>query len=346
MRYVLAGNTVTNDAKPPAGANRLGLLMLDAQGPAPPSYPPINDKPHIKYEWTVGKRTKFSCTVYFARQFDSLRRKCGIEEIMLKSLERSDVWDAEGGKSRSNFFKSSDDRFIIKTLVNAWNVADLQVLLEIAPAYFEHIESTAKKPSVLAKVLGFFTVEVKNFETGQSHKSDLIVMENLFANMSISKTFDLKGIQTRKVKPGKGKPGKTMFDGEWIEGQQRSPIYITAYSKPVLHEAVKHDVDFLAKSNIMDYSLLLGVDEEKHQIACGLVDTIGSYTFAKTLEYKAKQGLNSAGKEITVIPPAEYQERFVTAMESYFIARPDKWTKPLGGSSVEISTVYDLPSVL
>ena len=47
----------------------------------------------------------------------------------------------------------------------------------------------------------------------------------------------------------------------------------------------------------------------------------GSYTFAKTLEYKAKQGLN-AGKEVTVVPPQEYQERFVTAMDNYFVACP------------------------
>lgn len=72
-------------------------------------------------------------------------------------------------------------------------------------------------------------------------------------------------------------------------------------------------------------SLLLGIDQSRRQLACGLVDTIGSYTFAKTLEYKAKQGLSgNSGREITVIPPAEYRDRFVTAMESYFIACPGK----------------------
>lgn len=48
---------------------------------------------------------------------------------------------------------------------------------------------------------------------------------------------------------------------------------------------------------------------------------IGSYTFAKTLEYKAKQNLKS-GKEVTVIPPNEYQARFVKAMDGYFLACP------------------------
>jgi 1-phosphatidylinositol-3-phosphate 5-kinase len=85
----------------------------------------IDDRPHIKYDWMIGKRLKFSCTVYYAKQFDDLRRRCGIEDVFLKSLARSVNWAAEGGKSKSNFWKTSDDQFIIKTLVNAWNVADL-----------------------------------------------------------------------------------------------------------------------------------------------------------------------------------------------------------------------------
>ena len=50
----------------------------------------------------------------------------------------------------------------------------------------------------------------------------------------------------------------------------------------------------------------------------------GSYTLAKTLEYKAKHGLHSA-KDVTVIPPAEYEERFVNALEGYFVACPGEF---------------------
>jgi len=111
--------------------------------------------------------------------------------------------------------------------------------------------------------------------------------------------------------------------------------------------------------------LLLGVDEEGKQIHCGLVDTIGSYTFAKTLEYKAKGLSGKEGKDITVVPPHEYQERLVSALDSYFMACPgacgcgskltqsgliesfvlDKWTKPVD----ETKLIHDpahLPSVL
>ena len=59
-------------------------------------------------------------------------------------------------------------------------------------------------------------------------------------------------------------------------GQQRALTLVQPHSKVVLQEAIKADCEFLAKSNIMDYSLLLGIDEERKQMVCGLVDTIGA----------------------------------------------------------------------
>ncbi len=129
---------------------------------------------------------------------------------------------------------------------------------------------------------------------------------------------------------------------------------------------------------LMFNRLLLGIDIENKHITCGLVDTIGrlrfwnyseflnefgligSYTLAKTLEYKAKHGLHST-KDVTVIPPAEYEERFVNALEGYFVACPggcrvyplftnlivscvDKWSKPLDEGRVP-SCVDQLHSV-
>lgn len=93
------------------------VLLADIAAP--------DGRPHIKHEWTVGKRLKTTCTVYYAKQFDVLRKRCGIQDGYLKSLAQCTDWLAEGGKSKSNFWKTSDDRFIIKTLVNAWNVSDL-----------------------------------------------------------------------------------------------------------------------------------------------------------------------------------------------------------------------------
>lgn len=83
------------------------------------------------------------------------------------------------------------------------------------------MDATASKPTVLAKLLGFYTVEIKNMETGTTQaKADLLVMENLFYKQETVKTFDLKGIQGRKVKAASSSSGsKTLFDGDWIEGK-------------------------------------------------------------------------------------------------------------------------------
>jgi 1-phosphatidylinositol-3-phosphate 5-kinase len=115
MRYMLKPGEPSRPSSP--FKNQHGLLSTDSLV--------IDEKPHIKYDWTIGKRLRFTCTAYYAKQFDVLRRRCGVDDVFLKSLTRSTNWAAEGGKSRSNFWKTSDDRFIIKSLVNAWNVADL-----------------------------------------------------------------------------------------------------------------------------------------------------------------------------------------------------------------------------
>ena len=120
MRYMLKADLPSQPATPPA-KNHHGLLYADPMS--------IDERPHIKYDWTIGKRLKFSCTVYYAKQFEALRRRCSVEDVFVRSMAKCEPWKAQGGKSRSNFWKTSDDRFIIKTLLNAWNVADLYVVL-------------------------------------------------------------------------------------------------------------------------------------------------------------------------------------------------------------------------
>jgi 1-phosphatidylinositol-3-phosphate 5-kinase len=102
------------------------------------------------------------------------------------------------------------------------------VLIDLAPSYFLHMESTASRASILAKLLGFYTVEVRNLEAGAVQvKADLLVMENLFYGQKPAKTFDLKGIHGRKVKASSNSSeSKMLFDSEWIEGEclEASPL--------------------------------------------------------------------------------------------------------------------------
>ena len=60
--------------------------------------------------------SRFFVKVFFADQFDALRRNCGIEHSFIESLARCRKWDASGGKSGSAFLKTHDDRYIVKEI--------------------------------------------------------------------------------------------------------------------------------------------------------------------------------------------------------------------------------------
>lgn len=84
----------------------------------------FDDKPHISFSYTVGSRLKMTCTVFYATAFDSLRRRCAIDRSFVTSLARTSNWEAQGGKSKACFFKTSDDRYIVKELVSKWGASD------------------------------------------------------------------------------------------------------------------------------------------------------------------------------------------------------------------------------
>ncbi len=54
------------------------------------------------------------------------------------------------------------------------------------------------------------------------------------------------------------------------------PLYIYPHSKTVLMKAINSDVAFLASQFVMDYSLLVGVDETSQKLVVGI---IGTYDF-------------------------------------------------------------------
>lgn len=49
------------------------------------------------------------------------------------------------------------------------------------------------------------------------------------------------------------------------------PFYLREHSKRIMRGAVWNDSKFLAKLNIMDYSLLVAVDNERNELVVGIV---------------------------------------------------------------------------
>jgi 1-phosphatidylinositol-3-phosphate 5-kinase len=84
---------------------------------------------------------------------------------------------------------------------------------------------------------------------------------------------------------------------------------------------------FLQSVNVMDYSLLVGVDKQKHELVFGIIDYLRQYTWDKQLETWVKTSL-VVPKNVspTVISPRDYKKRFRKFMAKYFLTVPDNWT--------------------
>lgn len=153
--------------------------------------------------------TNVTCKIYFAREFEAMRRIClkttegededeelikrrtgsnssnlspkllekvdskgklsldswkaadaeDIRKEFARSLSRSVLWDAKGGKSGSRFSKTMDKRFILKEM----SKTDVAIFENFAPNYFDYINDSLKadQPTLLAKIFGVFKVTIK-----------------------------------------------------------------------------------------------------------------------------------------------------------------------------------------
>ncbi|KAD7116625.1 hypothetical protein E3N88_03893 [Mikania micrantha] len=276
-------------------------------------------------ESVAGGKVKFSVTCYFAKQFDGLRMKCCPSETdYMRSLSRCKKWIAQGGKSGADFAKSLDDRFLIKGVTKT----ELDSFEEFAPQYFKYLSDSLStgSPTCLAKIVGIYQVNVKHLRGGKESKSIVMVMENLFFKKNISRVYDLKG--SARSRYNSDVTG-TMLDMNLLEALRTNPLFLGSKAKRILERAVWNDTSFLASIDVMDYSLLVGVDEESKQLVLGIIDFMRQYTWDKQLETWVKaSGILGGPKNAspTIISPKQYKRRFRKAMTSYFLTVPDQWS--------------------
>jgi 1-phosphatidylinositol-3-phosphate 5-kinase len=165
-------------------------------------------KSHIRHrfedkDWKGKSICKFMCESHWAVQFEAVRTaflKDESNEGFIRSLAMSSKWIAQGGKSGATFSKSLDGRFIVKVISRV----ELQMFLEFAPAYFgnftlshsthpfiliiitEYMSNSLfdNRPTILCKILGVYTIGCHNKETNKKTFENVIVMENIFYEVS------------------------------------------------------------------------------------------------------------------------------------------------------------------
>ena len=271
---------------------------------------------HLKYQFAESS-AKMLCKVFYAEQFDAVRRKCGVSTRMVESLSRCMKWDSKGGKTKSVFLKTLDDRFVLKSL----SPIETQAFLRFAPAYFRIMSESLfhELPSVIAKMLGFYQVIIKNPATGVEFNWFLLVMENLFYDRAPTRIFDLKGSMRNRRIQSTGEQNEVLLDENMVEFIYESPLFTREHSKKLLRASVWNDTLFLSRQNVMDYSLMIAIDENRKELVVGIIDCIRTYTWDKKLESWIKdRGKNRP----TVTSPKEYKSRFREAMGRYVLQAP------------------------
>lgn len=115
------------------------------------------------------------------------------------------------------------------------------------------------------------------------------------------------------------------------------PLYVHPHSKRLLMEAIFRDSEFLRAHVVMDYSLLVGFDDQYSEYAVGIIDYVRLFNWEKEIEFRVKK----LGKTIdpTIVHPSQYQRRFLDAINEYFVDVPDKWAPymplvPLAGMRI------------
>ncbi|KAL0424657.1 UNVERIFIED_CONTAM: putative 1-phosphatidylinositol-3-phosphate 5-kinase FAB1C [Sesamum radiatum] len=113
--------------------------------------------------------------------------------------------------------------------------------------------------------------------------------------------------------------------------------HMKAGGKEVKMELMVMENLFYGKKSVdvMDYSLLVGVDEERKELVLGIIDFMRQYTWDKHLETWVKaSGILGGPKNAspTIISPKQYKKRFRKAMTTYFLTVPDQWSSSSSSS--------------
>ena len=113
-------------------------------------------------------------------------------------------------------------------------------------------------------------------------------MQNLFYDRELTQVFDLKGsTRNRHVQPS-NRPHEVLMDENLVESTSlhlvlpssltqiktvsyKNPLYVREASKRFIKNAVFNDSLFLSTHNIMDFSMVVGVDSVKQELVVGIV---------------------------------------------------------------------------
>ena len=151
--------------------------------------------------------------------------------------------EAKGG---GFFFFSVDRKYMIKTM----DKDELATLLQILPAYCEHMRTQPR--TMLTRISGCYAVTLYG-QTKHFMLIDNLFDPSLFAEGKPNEKYDLKGSWVdRHSSPAES----TRKDSDWTVTRK---LRLSADNRRRLLRQAQNDARFLCGCKLMDYSLLLGI---------------------------------------------------------------------------------------
>eukprot|EP00440_Ansanella_granifera_P052876 gb/GFBE01057330.1/.p1 GENE.gb/GFBE01057330.1/~~gb/GFBE01057330.1/.p1 ORF type:complete len:1059 (+),score=252.99 gb/GFBE01057330.1/:1-3177(+) len=290
-------------------------------------------KPRLTFKLHTGKELG-TFEVLAPWLFSALRQALGIDSSdFYDSLISAQLKGGEteaSGKSGEIFFRTHDERFILKTV----SEEEICTLIGMLPDYQEHL---CKNPdSLLTRYLAAYRLIIDDSTTF------LVVMNNVFLGAAdIAVMYDLKGTtEDRWVDPSGGKCLKDNNFAGITEFMEERDVN-------ALHDMIMEDTKFLESKDIMDYSFMLAVGTKPPSggqrpfsrlmgglparesegvlsspkdctLYIGMVDMLVTFGWKKQVAHVVKSMTIGLADEIDTMPPGFYASRFRTYLRHKF----------------------------
>lgn len=276
--------------------------------------------------YTVHSTVAFSA--FAPRVFSKFRRRFGVSDsvyigalgpeqffgnILLGNISTLSM-KVSDGKSGSWFFTTHDERLFVKTISGS----ERRCLERNLQRIYSHIRQHPN--SLINHIYGLYELD----------KTPFIVMGNLFylplsEGFTITTVYDLKGSTVgRSNTTGKG-PKK---DLDFM--RELNVVRLGAFKRRMIIEQIRCDVQLLESIGVIDYSLLFGIVSKapasgvgppQEEFFFGIIDMLTSFrNIKKGGEFLMRSLIAGSETNFSCRPPGEYAARFVSFVESAFVA--------------------------
>ncbi|CAH1445188.1 unnamed protein product [Lactuca virosa] len=169
------------------------------------------------------------------------------------------------GKSGSLFYRSHDDRFVIKTL----RKSELKVLLKMLPNYYNHVQ--AHDNTMITKFYGIHEITPRG-----GKKVQFVVMGNMFyTDLRIHRHYDLKGSYY-----GRNTNTYNIIEATTLKDLDLTyKFHMDKSLRDALFKQINLDCMFLESQQIIDYSLLLGLHFRAPEHLKSMLEPPDAYAF-------------------------------------------------------------------